>query len=193
MGMWSTRILFILAGLMPLVAFAQEHEAGHEAGIPWRALILPQAVNLLLFAGVLIYFLREPVAQYFTGKVDDFEKSKREAEQAKLAAQKEFTSIQERLQELERTATKTLQTAKVDASNLREKIIQEAHHAAAKLEGEAELFAGQELQRAVFSLRTELLNKSVEIAQGDLKAEQSPETDRQLRHQFVEKVQRVNL
>ena len=76
------------------VAFAAEEGGAHQGGgahIPWGE-IIKQAINFLILAGVLVYFLRKPFSSFLKERsellrkaIDDAAKARAEAAE-KLAA-----------------------------------------------------------------------------------------------------------
>ena len=185
------KILLILITLTAQFAFAAP--SGDPNYIPWGDLIIPQTVNAVTFFTVLYFLLRNHVRAYFSGKVETFEKAKKEAEAAKSEAEATHKDVQLRLEELKTNADQSLKTAHADAEALKLKIIEEAKSHAERLEKEARNSATHELQKAMFTLRTELLNKSVEVARDELKSNTDASVEASLQKEFVAKAREVRI
>jgi len=91
--------------LWPVLALAQEHaaeDAGHHdeslggmiLGMGW-----PMA-NFIIFAGVLYYFLNQPIRDYLANRSATIRKDLVEAAEIKNAAQSQLTAIEQKLQAL---------------------------------------------------------------------------------------------
>lgn len=162
-------------------------------GIPWSELIIPQAVNFALFVGLLVYFVRTPLQQYFSGKSEEFEKQKRMAEKNKIEAEKHNFEIHTKLNKLEETTASELSKARDEAKALREKMILEAERQAKKQEEEASKMAQFEYARALASLRQELILSATTMAESTLKSEVNEKTQGRLHHEFLTKTQAAHL
>lgn len=188
----NLKIITILGGVFAcntLLASTSEH----ENLIPWVELIIPQIVNSTIFLGGLIYLLKNPVRNYFKTKAESFESAKKDAERAKLAAEETHIEVKKRLEALETSAQVNLATAKKDAEELKEKILSEAKAVASRIESEARRSAEHELQKAVFSLRTELLAKSMQRAEEEVKSRMTKDVQTDLQKSFVSRAQGLHL
>ena len=161
--------------------------------IPWKELIIPQMVNVGVFVTILFILLRKPIKNHFSGKVEAFEKEKKDAAAAMEEAEATHKDVQLRLEELKTNADQSLKTAHADADALKLKIIDEAKSHAERLEKEARNSATHELQKAMFTLRTELLNKSVDVARDELKSNTDAAVEASLQKEFVEKAKEVRI
>ena len=175
-------------------AAAEGHGGGHGGGGEHHAEGIPmdvlfQTINFLLFAGLVIYFLRKPVKDYFADRSVNFRQALFKAEAARAEAERQKSEIETRLRALEGGANNSLAQAKADAAELRHKIVREAEELAAKLREDAKRTAEIELQRAKAELREEVLNQAVTAAKAVL-SERIAETDqKRLQSEFVEKIQ----
>jgi F-type H+-transporting ATPase subunit b len=164
------------------------HDAHH---IPWKELIAPQALNFTIFIGLLVYFLKKPVAAHFSGKRDEFDSQKKAAEEARVQAEKHNFEVRKLLKELEETAATNLGNAKKEAQELKSKLINEAKAQSAKSAQEADSMAKFELDRAVSMLRDELISKSSNIATSKIKETTTDKMQTRLNDEFVTKAQGV--
>jgi len=87
-------------------AKAQETEAGkaasgeeHEANSGWSATIA-KAVNFAILVGVLVYFLRTPLAAYLTGRIAKVREDLLTAAQTRETAARQLAAIDARLKGL---------------------------------------------------------------------------------------------
>lgn len=184
--------LYVLVA--PALAFAQEHgEAhggGHEAaGLPTA--VYYQAINFVLYAGLLFFFLRKPVKNYFSNRQADFKQALIKAEAARKEAETKKKEIQERLARLQNSSQDSIAQARAEAEALKAKILQDAAELSQKLREDARRTAELEIERAKHELREELLNQSVALAQKMLADKMVEQDQKRLQTEFVDKIQVV--
>lgn len=96
---------------------------GSDAGAEGSTDIVQRTVNFLIFAGILVYVLAEPVKKYFTGRsagiadeLDKVQERLRESKRLKEAAE-------HKVEEAERFASELGETAKKENKILSDKIL----------------------------------------------------------------------
>lgn len=189
--------LILLGPFLSVITLAEDqagsaHAAaeGHH-GIPWGKLVIPQAINFAIFAGILIFLLRKPVKEFFASKGKDFLDSVKKAEEVKASAERAHGEIQTRLRTLESTATQNVKEAEVEAAALRTRLIKEAQEAAIKAEQEAVKTIHYEHERAIAALSSELVANSVRFAQEKVAKSLDSNVIDDLQAGFSKKVQSV--
>ena len=83
-------------------AFAAEEGVAHQGGgvhIPWGE-ILKQAINFLLLAGVLVYFLRKPFSSFLKERSELLRKAIDDAAKARADAAEKLATIETRTAKL---------------------------------------------------------------------------------------------
>lgn len=187
--MMSLRFLVLaLVASLPTLAVAAggAHGAGHEGGIP--SIVYLQAINFVLFAGLLFYFLRKPVKSYFSGRGANFNAALVRAQAAKQEAEAKKREIETRLNELQRTAEQQIAKAKADAEALRARILKDADDISRNLKNEATRTAEFEVERAKNELRADLLNQSVALSTKLLQEKMAEGDQKRLQSEFVDKI-----
>lgn len=166
MGSQSFITLAIL--LSAAQALAAPGAGGHE-GIPWSELIIPQIVNVTLLVSFLVFVLRKPVRNFFSGREAAFTAAVRRAEELKQNAERAHAEIQARLKKLQETSEASKKQAMVESTALKSKMILEATDEAKKSEGDVLKNIHFEHERAVAALRSELISNSVKAAEEQVK------------------------
>ena len=174
--------------LFPALLMAQEHasthEGSHEGGLP--TVVYLQAINFALYAGLIIYFARKPVHEYFTGRKEKFNLALNKAAAAKADAEARKQEMQNKIDTLQNTSAAELARAKSEAQDLQTRILKDAEGISANLRVEANRTATFEIERAKNELRESLLSQSVafsskllkeKMADGDLKRLQTEFSD----------------
>ena len=178
----------LLIALMPVIAIAQEHEAEghHESGLPM--VVYLQAINFILYAGLLVYFLRKPVRDYFTGRREAFNAALTKAAAAKAEAEARKKEVETKIRDLQANAASDLARAKTDAAALEARILKEADEISAHLKTEANRTATFEIERAKGEIREDLLNQSVAFSTKLLKEKMAEGDQKRLQTEFVDKI-----
>lgn len=179
---------WLLLFILPIEVLAAG--GGHSDGIPFGKLIIPQLVNVIFFFGLLIYFTRGLIVDYFKSKNEDFHAAEIAAAKAKEEAANKHATIKSKIQNLSATADAEKAKAITSAEELKVRLIENAKLQAEKLQKDAEITASAELQRAIMTLRTETISKASEVA----KAEMDKNSDNsKLQKAFVSRVQGASL
>lgn len=176
---------------LPLLVFAQEHATEHEAhasegGLP--LVVYLQAVNFLLYAGLMVYLMRKPVREYFSGRKEKFNAALNKAAQAKNEAEAQKREVQSRIDELTRTSQAELARAKSEAAELQTRIMKEAEEISAHLKSEANRTASFEIERAKNELRESMLSQAVAFSSKLLKEKMVEGDQKRLQTEFVDKI-----
>ncbi|CAN5382271.1 ATP synthase subunit B [soil metagenome] len=163
---------------------AEEHHA--EAGLPM--IVIFQFINFFLYVGLIVYFGRKPIADYFKARQEKFYVALKRADAARAEAQAKRADIQARLAKLEATRDQSILDARKEAAELRTQIVEEARGLSERLKVEAERTAVVEIERATSLLRDDLLNQSVAMAQKILADKMQEQDQKRLQDEFVQKI-----
>lgn len=176
----------LAVGVLLLAAPAIAAGGGEEGG--GEGLLWP-SVNLLILLGVLVYFARKPVQQYFSERRSGISGELDEVAQLKKDAEERFSRWQRRLADLESELDGIRTTARERAETEREHILADARASAERIRRDATAAIEQEVRRAHDRLRQEASDLAVELAAGMLK-EQVGEADRErLLDEFITRIE----
>jgi F0F1-type ATP synthase membrane subunit b/b' len=164
----------------------------HEAhGLPWKELLAPQITNFTIFAGLLVMFLRKPLANHFAGKSDEFEAQKRKAETARKQAEQQNFEVHRLVKEHEETADRSLAEARRYSEELMKRMIQDAKTSAAKTVEEAGKMAEFEWARAISALRVELITNSTQMAEKNLSTQADDNVQTKLNEEVIHRIEKL--
>ena len=166
--------------------------AGGGEGVPWSK-IVPQVVNFTIFVSALYYMLGGKIKSYFSSRKEGFEEQVAKASEAKREAEQIHDDIKGRISDIESNAKKSLEQAKVDASVMAKKIVEEAHTLAKRVEDDARSTVQQELYRNVAALKVEFLDRSFNEADEYVGSNVDSSIDKNLQAGFVTKAKEVQL
>ncbi len=187
---FNSLLTTLLVLFLPALAIAQEAEhqahSANESGLPM--VVYLQAINFILYAGLLVYFLRKPVREYFTGRGAAFNAALTKAAAAKAEAEARKREVQAKIMALQANAAEDLAQAKLDALALELRILKEAEEISAHLRAEAARTATFEVERAKNELRDDLLKQSVAFSTKLLKEKIADGDQKRLQTEFIDKI-----
>jgi F-type H+-transporting ATPase subunit b len=177
-------LAWLLVVAAPSAAFAAD---GGESGIGH---LVWEIVNLALLLGILVYFGRTPVREYFAQRRTAIREGLEGSARLLREAESRMDAWQARLERVEAETSEIAATARRQAELERERILADARAGAERIRRDATAAVEQEVRRARAKLREEASDLAVELAERMLR-EQVTERDRKrLVEEFVERVER---
>ena len=177
-------LCFVLAGVA--VASGGEHGAGGHGG--WAMTDTYRVINFAVLAIALFFVLRKPVAQFLGDRIKGIEEELTSLEAKKKAAEKKLSEYNKRLAALEIEAGEILVQYRLQGENARERILEEARGAAAKLEEQAKKNIEREFAEVKLRLETEVFEKALAMAGEKLKKGINEDDQKRLVDEYLEKV-----
>ncbi len=173
----SAAALFTL--VLPSLALAAG-DGGHAPEAPPTLQLIATIINFCLFIGILVYFGRKPVREFFLNRRDDvvanIEESKRLREEAE-AKLREYT---ERVDAFDAERQKMLDEYRAIGEAEREKIVADATVQAARIRSDAEARAGHEARQARGGVHGDIVERAVELATNEITSRLNPAVHSQL-------------
>lgn len=173
------RPLVLLLAAAPVLASGGEAE-GHAAtwlGVP---LVVWQAVNLVVFLGLLVHFLRKPLARFFAGRRQEIEAALRRAEEDRARAEETVRVLSERLGKLEEELSQIQSRARTEAEAEHATLLSEARRDAERLVERSRAEAESRLRTARNELTVWAGDLAVKLAHEILERNVTPEDQRRL-------------
>ncbi len=186
----AKRGLTIAAGVALLLAAlpAQAETGGHAGGL--GSLIYP-TLNLVLLIGVLVYFTRKPLADFFSDRRKAIQADLAAANALRADAEARYAKWQRRLIDLESELAGIRATARERAATEREHILADATAAAERIRRDAQAAVDQELRRARAQLRQEAAALAVALASETLQRQVTAADQDRLLDEFVQTIERA--
>jgi F-type H+-transporting ATPase subunit b len=165
-----------LPAVFPLALLAQEAEehASKFLGLP---LWIWQLANLVLFLGVLLYFVARPLAAMFRQRQLDVEKRLTEAKALREEAVQLGAQVKERLSRLDQEIEEIRSRGRADGETERAALTERADREVERVRKEAE----EEIGRRLASAKQELRKTAADLTAGvahDMLAAQITDDDR---------------
>lgn len=148
-----------------------------------------QGLNLVLLLGVLFWFGRKPIAEYFASRRSGIQSELRQAADLLTEAEARNAEFQRRLVHLSSEIEDIQEVAKRRAEDETEHILAEARATAERIRRDARAAADQEMRRARKRLREEAADLALEIAAGKLKAQVADADRDRLIDEFILRVE----
>jgi F-type H+-transporting ATPase subunit b len=175
-----------------VVFAAEEGGAQHGGGvhIPWGE-IIKQAINFLLLAGVLVYFLRKPFSSFLKERSELLRKAIDDAAMARAEAAEKLAAIETRTaklaDEIAGMNAKMDGEAAAEARRLQETAAVEI----SRIRAQSEFTGEQEVKKAREELRREAALLSARAAEELVRKTLSPEDQERLVRENLEKFEGI--
>ncbi|MGH9338722.1 MAG: F0F1 ATP synthase subunit B [Acidobacteriota bacterium] len=145
-------------------------------------------INLLILAGVLIYFLRDPLLNFFGSRRKSIQEEIKEAHQARDEAQGKLEAVEARMKNLDQELAQIREEAEKQAELERQRIIEQAEQDARKIVS----VARREMEVLTRAARTELkqyaAQLSVDLAEDQIREEMDAGAERKVIDRFFVKL-----
>jgi len=172
----SVLIFFIL----PLLFLATNAFAASEGGgsSPWNTWMLTwRVINTIALIGVLVYFLKKPLVNFFSERTAQIQKDLADAKEQREKAEQLIAEYQQKMAGMEKELEKMRAELRKTADSESGKVVANAEKVAAAMIESAKLTAEQEVRKAKIILKNEAVALAVEMAE-TLVREKIDEDDR---------------
>lgn len=186
---WSG-LLFVFVGLT-LSGVAQAAGGGDADHDPVMEAVY-QGINLLIVLGLIVYFGRGPITEYFKTRREGIQTDLSEAAELLTAAEQRNAELQRRLVDLTSEVEEIREGASRRAEQEAERILAEARATADRIRSDAQAAVDQELRRAQAELREEAADLALEIAAKKLTDTVSDSDRERLMDEFITRVEPGN-
>ena len=125
-------------------------------------------IDFLVFVGILVFFLRKPVASFIAQRRETLTSEISEAQKLREEAEARLADYSTRLASLEEEVARVMAEARQSAENERARILEEANATAERMARDAETRIAQASRRLEHELGLRMVELSVEMAEGIL-------------------------
>lgn len=156
-------LFYLFVVLSPGIALATA--AGAEES-PWSAwMLFWRVVNTAALIGLLIYFLRKPMANFFSERKAQISKDLEEAKEQRDKAETLLAEYKQKLAGMEKELEKLRAEMRKSADAESAKIMANADKISASMVEAAKLAAEQEVRKARATLKNEAVAMAVQMAE----------------------------
>lgn len=178
-------LLFALVIVAATAVCAIAAEGGEEVTTMdwvWRI------VNFAIIMGVLVYFLRKPMKDFFSKRVTDIEAALAEARAAKEEALKKLAEVQARLKDKDAEISSLVKMAEENGRKERELLAKEGDRMSEDIASSAKENIDAELLKAREALRREASLLAVEMAEKLVRENIKKEDQDRIVEEYISKV-----
>jgi len=191
----ALRVVALLAASLCAcaIAFAAEEGGAPQGGgvhIPWGE-IIKQAINFLILAGVLVYFLRKPFTSFLKERSDLLRKSIDDAAKARAEAAEKLAAIETRTAKLADEIAGMNEKMDVEAAAEARRLKETAAVEISRIRAQSEFTGEQEVKKAREELRREAALLSARAAEELVRKTLSPEDQERLVRENLEKIEGI--
>jgi len=191
----ALRVVWPLAASLcaAAVAFAAEEGGAPRGGgvhIPWGE-VIKQAINFLLLAGVLVYFLRKPFSSFLKERSELLRKAIDDAAKARAEAAEKLAAIETRTAKLADEIAGMNAKMDVEAAAEARRLQETAAVEISRIRTQAEFTGEQEVKKAREELRREASLLSARAAEELVRKTLSPEDQERLVRENLEKIEGI--
>ncbi|MCA1633328.1 MAG: ATP synthase F0 subunit B [Acidobacteria bacterium] len=179
-------MLLVLVRTIILAAFLQAEGPGWQEFVPMST--LARVVNLLLFVGVLSYFLRRPLGEAFRARREGIRAELVRAQEERNAALAKLEEVEGRLSQLDAEVEAIRVQARKEAADERARIERTTEEDARKLREQAQREIESASKAARAELRVYAAEQSVLLAEEMIRRDIRPEDDTRLMSEYVEEL-----
>jgi F-type H+-transporting ATPase subunit b len=180
----------VLAVLMPLAVFASEAaeaEGGHEA-ITFMGDWLPRLVNFAIITGIVVYFTRKPVRDFFKNRSLEIAKAIQESKEARERAIAALAEMEHKVKDLEAETSRLIEDARNRGEKDKQALVEEGKKMVSEIGDQVKQGVELEVQKARTALQTEASKLAVDLAEKSIREKIGPQDHERIVKEYIAKV-----
>lgn len=164
------------------------HGGGHGGAAQWKDFMW-RCIDFAALVLILVWAVKKAdMKKALADRQAGIDRSLREADEMKAAAEKKYAEYTARLAQANKEAEELQKVIREDGLTEKARIVAEAEIAAEKIKEQAKVMAEQEIVRAKTELREEASRLAVQLAEQTLKSAMRPEDQDRLVGEYLTKV-----
>jgi F-type H+-transporting ATPase subunit b len=191
MTRFSLWFWFGILGILSPALSANDLWAARDEGGGITGEVFWQIVSFVLLVTLLIYVLKKPVRAFLLKRQGEIKNSLEQSAKKEEESQAHFDKWEKKLhslsEEIDNLHRKISQESEVE----RKRIIERAQEEGDRIRKQAQVVAGQEVRKARFILRKEMVDLSMEMAEKLLREATQPQDQEKLVEEFMGKVREL--
>ncbi len=166
---------------------AAEAEGGHEA-ITFMGDWFPRLVNFAIIAGVVVYFTRKPIRDFFKNRSLEIAKAIQESKEARERAVAALAEMEHKVKDLEAEMNRLIEDARARGEKDKQAIIEEGKKMVSDIDAQVKQGVEVEVQKAVTSLQAEAASLAVDLAEKNIREQIGPKDHERIVKEYITKV-----
>lgn len=172
------------------MAVAADAHGAHSNEIP--GMVKWQVINLAILGALLYKYARQPIADFFQQRQVDYIKQAEKSKVLFQEAEKEYADVKSRLENLNATASGSIEKAKKEAEDFRKQIVADALVAATRIRDEAQVTARIEGQKTTQKAKHEFVAQALATARQVLTTDIGGQDHQKLQSDFNQNIEAVS-
>jgi F-type H+-transporting ATPase subunit b len=184
-------VVSCLAGtfLFALYALAEEAaEGGHEEPLTFMGDWLPRIVNFAIIAGVIIYFARKPIRDFFANRSAEIAKSIQDSRETRERAVAALVEMEKKIKDLEAETARLVADAQSRGEKDKQALLEEGRKIAQDVQAQVKQGVEIEVQKAKASLAVEASLLSIDLAEGRIKEKIGSQDHERIVKEYISKM-----
>ncbi len=179
----------LLTMLVVSTAFASEaaEEGAHESTTfvgDW----LPRIINFAIIAGVVIYFMRKPIRDFFANRSAEIAKAMQESKEARERAVAALAEMDRKIKDLQAETNRMLAEAESRGEKDRAALVEEGKKLAQEIQDQVKEGISIETEKAKTALAVEAALLSIDLAEGKIREKISGQDHERIVKEYISKV-----
>jgi F-type H+-transporting ATPase subunit b len=189
MKAYTKAVFPILLLLMLCAGTAFAAAEGHEGGETWNSwMLLWRVINTAALVALLIYFLKKPMANFFSERHAQIRKDLEDAKAQRDRAERTIADYEKKIGEMEHELEKMRVELRKTADAESQKIVSNADRMAASMVESAKVAADQEVRKAKIALKNEAVGLAVELAESLIREKINEDDRKRIVEEYLVKV-----
>lgn len=187
------RGLYVATGLAALLASRPLYgasEAHGEEGIPFNLVFA--GINFFILVGLLTYFLRKPVRDFFASRSTLIRTTLDQAKDLKDNAEQKYSEYDERMKTVEGEMQRLIQELKKGGELEKQRLLTLAKEQVETLKATTERMMAQEIRKAKEELKNEAATLAVDLAEKLLRENITAQDQNRLVDEYLGKIGRLS-
>ena len=182
-----------LNDLLPMLIAAEEAAGGHhESHFAWFELI-STFVNFIVFAAIIGYAVRKPLAEFLVARREGMAAQLREAKRKQEEADRRLAEYADKLEHLEDEVARIVRSFEAQGEADRERLKEDADKAIDRLVRETDFTIRQETLKAQKAIRETAVASTLELAETLVKDRITDADRRRLADEYIHHVEQTPL
>ncbi len=180
-----TQILFVSA------IYASEAVEGAEGAHESTTFLgdwLPRIVNFAIIAGVVVYFMRKPVRDFFANRSAEIAKAMQESKEARERATAALAEMDRKIKDLQAETDRMVAEAETRGEKDRAALVEEGKKLAQEIQDQVKEGIEIETEKAKTALAVEAALLSIDLAEGRIKDKISGQDHERIVKEYISKV-----
>ena len=161
-----------LAGTFLFAAYAlaeKAAEGGHEEAVTFMGDWLPRIVNFAIIAGVVVYFARKPIRDFFANRSAEIAKSIQDSRETRERAVAALVEMEKKVKDFEAETARLVADAQTRGEKDKQALVEEGKKIAQDVQAQVKQGINIEVQKAKAQLAVEASLLSIDLAEGRIK------------------------